>query len=80
MGIYATVLDIERTTSKEILQQLTDDEDNGQVNNPVVEESIRQAEGLVNAALSRGGYVVPVALPIPAGAELVHSATVWLAT
>ena len=38
------------------------------------------AEGEVNAALANAGYEVPVALPIPPGAEVIKTITLWLAT
>lgn len=78
MPTYATQSDILKTISPEILGQLTDDEFDGQPNSDVIDELIDQAEGVVNAALSKAGYAVPVVTPIPAGAELVHAATVWL--
>ncbi len=80
MPTYAAAIDIQKTVSPEILAQLTDDEEDGQKNDDVIDELIDQSEGIVNAALSEAGYAVPVAIPIPAGAEIVRSATIWLAT
>lgn len=79
MATYATFEDIQTTVSKELLVQMTDDEENGQPNKDVVINAINQAEGIVNAALSKAGYDTPVVTPIPAGAEIVNGATVWLA-
>lgn len=78
MPTYATVEDVQKTVSKELLVQMTDDDNNGQVDKKVVENAIDQAEGIVNAAISRAGYDTPIATPIPAGAEIINGATVWL--
>jgi phage gp36-like protein len=78
MGNYAQVDDIKKTVSLEILQQLTDDEKNGQINEAIIEAAITQAEGTVNTALSEAGVTVPLS-SVPAGAEFISTATIWLA-
>jgi phage gp36-like protein len=77
--MYATVADISRLVSPNILIQLADDDNDQQYEDPVVEDALDRAEGLVNAALGAAGYAVPVALPIPKGAEVIKGATTWLA-
>ena len=79
MPTYATLLEVQSITSKEILIELTDDVKNGQVQDSVVNLAIDLAEGEVNAALSAAGYAVPVVVPLPAGTEIVKTATIWLA-
>lgn len=80
MPVYATVAELENLISKAILIQLTDDQKINQVDDAVASLHLDNAEGEVNAALSAGGYTVPVALPIPSGAGIIKAATLWLAT
>lgn len=75
---YASKTDQEETVGKKYIIQMSDDEGNGQSNTAICNQALSQAESIVNASLSKGGYVVPVALPIPQGAEIVVAATVWL--
>lgn len=79
MPLYCQVADIQRMISPEISRQLADDDSNGQIEDAIIEDCIDRAQGLVHAALVSGGYAVPVAIPIPAGAEVVKGATMWLA-
>ncbi len=78
--IYATVDEVRLLVSKELLIEMTDDAGSGQVDDPVVDLALVNAEGEVNAALANAGYEVPVALPIPPGAEVIKTITLWLAT
>lgn len=79
MPTYATVADVSRIVSPKILIQLADDDGDNQYEPEVVSDAIDRAESLVNASLVAGGYQAPVALPIPRGAEIIKSATQWLA-
>lgn len=78
--IYATVDEVRQIVSKELLIEMTDDAGVGQVDDAVVELAIVNAEGEVNAALANAGYEVPVALPVPPGAEVIKAITLWVAT
>ncbi len=79
MPTYTTTDEVQLLISKEILVELTDDTEVGQTVDAVVNLGIDLAEGEVNSALAEAGYSVPVALPIPAGAEIVKTVTIWLA-
>lgn len=78
--IYATADELRQIVSKELLIEMTDDAGTGQVDDGVVSLALVNAEGEVNAALANAGYEVPVALPIPPGAEVIKTITLWLAT
>lgn len=75
---YATGAQLEILASKARIIQLSDDEKTGNVNDAVVNLHLENAEGEINTALSKGGYAVPVVTPLPAGAEFVQGATLWL--
>lgn len=79
MPTYASVADIARIVSPKTLVQFADDNGDGQYEPDVVSDAIDRAESLVNASLVAGGYQVPVAIPIARGAEIIKSATQWLA-
>lgn len=80
MPVYATVSDLEKLISKQILIQLTDDSRVGQVDDDVAIIHLENAEAEVNAALSAGGYTVPASVPLASGCGIVKAATLWLAT
>ena len=75
---YCTNDDIILTISKEILIQLTDDQKDGSYDPDVCTNAISQASGVMDTALLEGGYAVPVAEPIPAGAGFIKGCCVWL--
>lgn len=79
MPSYTQPADIQRMISPEIAKQLADDDKNGQLEDTIIADAIDRAEGLIDAALTAGGYAAPVALPIPKAARIVVSATMWLA-
>lgn len=78
MPTYATPAELNTLVSSVRIAELSADEENGQALDSVINLHLDNAEGEVNAALSKGGYAVPVVLPLPAGAELVKAATLWL--
>ena len=80
MVTYATAQQLEDLISKKFLIQLTDDDENETVNDGPLTLALDNAEAVVNSYLTEGGYTVPVALPLPAGAEALRPATLWLAT
>ena len=76
---YCTTDNIIKTISKAILIQLTDDQQDGSLDTAVVTNAVAQASGVIDTALLEGGYAVPVAEPIPAGAGFINGCCVWLA-
>lgn len=78
MAIYATGAEVETLISKKIVIELSDDDENGNVDDSVVTLALDNAEGVVNSFLSAAGYLVPVTLPFPPGTEVVKAATLWL--
>ncbi len=80
MVTYATKAQLQNLISKKLLIQLTDDDENEAIDTAVCDLALDNAEAIVNSYLAEGGYTVPVALPIPAGALGIRPATLWLAT
>ena len=76
--IYTSVADIELTVSKKSLIEMTDDNETGQVDDAVVNAALERAESVVNSYLLAAGYGVPVSTPLPAGSEVIKTASTWL--
>ncbi len=80
MATYATKQQLTDLLSKKFLIQLSDDDENGVADDGPITLALDNAEAIVNSFLVEAGYLVPVALPFPAGAEALRPATLWLAT
>jgi phage gp36-like protein len=71
---YALQADVEKAVSRELLAQMTDDEANGQANPAVITQALAEAAAIIDAYVSAGGVLTPVA-PTP---DLLKYANVWL--
>lgn len=79
MPTYASAADVQLAISKSTLSDLTDDREEGQSLDPIINAAIERAEGKIHIAFKTGGYTVPIETPLAAGLEIVKAAAIWLA-
>ncbi|OHD19789.1 MAG: hypothetical protein A2Y38_22420 [Spirochaetes bacterium GWB1_59_5] len=72
---YCAQADLETAISSDILRQLTDDDEDEDIDASVVTAAISHADSKIDTALS-GRYVVPITGTVP---TIVKFASVWLA-